>query len=200
MIPQNLIDHTKLNELSTYILNKIILRIKDQCYRICEIEYYIYCDEHKDAYTHQNNDQLEFGKFYFHKYKTGGYKSGTYKGMDITLGDKERNVYFGILIRSIYNLESKEFIEGPCRTVNKMLELFGKPDVKAFMVGKQQLSMDDPQNEVWLEEFNLPEEDVYQGPRIGLSDKYPEFRTILYRYATMIKSIKKERRLFIKIE
>lgn len=199
MIPKELIDHTRLDELSEYILNKIILRIKDQRYRICEIEYYIYGGEHLDAYTHQNKDQLEFGKFYFHKYKTGAYRSGTYKGMDITLGDKDNKVYFGILIRSVYNLDSKLFIEGPCRTVNKLLEHFGKPDVKAFMTGKQQLTIDNPNNEVWLELANIPEEEVYKGPRIGLSDKYPEFRTILYRYATMIKSIKKERKLFVKV-
>jgi len=37
--------------------------------------------------------------WYFHRYGSKGYKSGTYKGLDITFG--QDSMYGGILIRSI---------------------------------------------------------------------------------------------------
>ena len=37
-------------------------------------------------------------KLYFHKFKNGSYKEGTFKGMDISLGNSDKNIYFGILI------------------------------------------------------------------------------------------------------
>lgn len=189
----------KFNEIADILLNKVNLNIKGEKYRICEIEFYYHGDGHKDEYTHKDKDQLTFKKFYFHKYKTGSYKSGTYKGMDITLGNN--TTYFGILIRSICNIQTNEFIEGPCRTVNKILELFGVSDVSQFMINKNNiLSIDDASNELFIELNNtLQKEDIYQGPRIGLSDKYPAFRNLDYRYAVKIKNIKKERSKFKKI-
>lgn len=68
------------------------------------------------------------GKWYFHRFgKT--YKVGTYKGMDLTFGKGDK-AYGGILIRAISSvgatdgkhLPPNEFIEGPCNTVNKILE------------------------------------------------------------------------------
>src|SRR5271155_2214746 len=96
------------DEIADLLLNKTLLSTKDNTYRICEIEFYLYDDEHKDEYTHKNDDQSKYGKFYFHKYKNGTYKSGTYKGMDITLGQED--TYCGILIRSVYNIENKKMI------------------------------------------------------------------------------------------
>ena len=35
------------------------------------------------------------------------FKAGTYKGMDLTFGNREKAVYGGILIRAIMNVETK---------------------------------------------------------------------------------------------
>lgn len=91
--------NTSFNELAEIILNKSAIKIIDRIFRICEIEFYKCNEEHRDTYTHCDKDQKTKCHFYFHKYKTGTYKSGTYKCLDITNGDKK--TYFGILIRSV---------------------------------------------------------------------------------------------------
>jgi hypothetical protein len=60
-----------------------------------------------DEYTHCNDDQLKYGYWYFHKFPNGSYKGGTFKGLDITLGNN-KDKYCGILIRSIYDIENKK--------------------------------------------------------------------------------------------
>lgn len=68
--------------------------------------------------------QKNLGQWYFHKFGKS-YKSGTYKGLDITFG-KGSIAHGGILIRAISQLDPppvNEFIEGPCNCVNKILAL-----------------------------------------------------------------------------
>src|SRR5579883_2225689 len=101
MINNELINKLDFDTIAEKILNSYELIIKGIKYRICEIEFYCRCKDHDDKYTHCTPDQQKYEKFYFHKYHNGTYKSGTYKGMDITFGNKD--MYFGILIRSIYN-------------------------------------------------------------------------------------------------
>ena len=85
-------------EYAEKLLNNTILKVKDDSYRICEIEMYYCNDEHPDAYTHCDPLQLENGKFYAHRFKNKTFKSGTYKCMDIAYGDADTKTYFGILI------------------------------------------------------------------------------------------------------
>ena len=190
--------HEDFETIANLVLNKIILNVKNNKYRICEIEMYLKNDTHPDLYVHSNSDQKSFGKFYFHKYWNGVFKSGTWKGLDIVLGTKDK--YFGILIRSIMNLETGEFIEGPCRSVNEILNQFNCLDVAELFAteynGIKQIGLDD--EKLNLSTANdLNKESIYKGPRIGLSDKYPEYQNLFYRYATNIKKIKKNRKTFV---
>lgn len=195
LIKKELATHENFNEISNILLNKSILIVKDKKFRLCEIEFY-YCDnDHKDDYTHCSDDQLDFGIFYFHKYKNGTYKSGTYKGLDLTFGNREKNTYFGILIRSIMDLDSNEFTEGPCKCVNKILEQFNFTTVNEFMNNKpSKLNIYDEKYEIYLSECDLKDQDIFVGPRVGLSDKYPEYLNKNYRYAILTKSIKKQKK------
>ena len=191
MITEKAIRKLDFDDIAEKILNSYELVIKNERYRICEIEFYCRCAEHDDRYTHCSKDQQEYEKFYFHKYATGTYKSGTYKGMDITFGNK--NMYYGILIRSIYNISKNEFIEGPCRTVNKVLELNGCQEVKELLRPNEILSIygDD---RVRIEcNRDMEYKNIYKGSRIGLSDKYPDYRDRRYRYVIYKNRIKKER-------
>lgn len=125
-------------EIANKILNQMILIINGRKFRICEIEMYLKSSNHPDNYTHSNPDQKSFGKFYFHKYSNGTFKSGTWKGVDIVLGNETK--YFGILIRSMVELDQNfkpkfsEFIEGPCKCVNKLLEQFGLTEVSQLFL------------------------------------------------------------------
>lgn len=192
--------YDQFGELANILLNKTILRVKDKRYRLCEIEFYYKGKGHEDLYTHCMDEQRMKCKFYFHRYKTGAYKSGTYKCLDITLSP-DNDAYFGILIRSICDMETGEFIEGPCKSVNMMLSQFGFQTVSEFVDGKTvPLDIYDTTNQFHIIDANdLKQEQIYKGPRIGLSSKYPDYQTLNYRYAIMISKIKKQRKTFIAI-
>ena len=129
----SLSENPDFRSIADLLLNKTLLNTKTKAFRICEIEFYLHDPAHKDEYTHCSKDQLRFGTFYFHKFKNGGFKEGTYKCVDLTLGSSERQRYWGVLIRSIYDLNKKEFIEGPCRSVTRIFEEYGITSVKEFM-------------------------------------------------------------------
>jgi hypothetical protein len=200
MLKTMLVDHTHFNEIAKKLLNDSILHVNGIEYKLCEIEFYYHNGEHKDMYTHCSKEQNEKCKFYFHKFHSGTYKSGTYKGMDITLSPN-KDTYFGILVRSIMNIKTNEFIEGPCRVVNKILEHFGCKEVYDFVRDKKiPLDIYDETTKLYIIDcvgkFN---DEIYKGIRIGLSDKYPEFQIKKYRFATNINKIKKQRKTFSKM-
>jgi 3-methyladenine DNA glycosylase Mpg len=201
------IDYTKINDnlierIAKALLMKYVLVVefdgKEKEFRICEIEFYINNATHRDEYTHGGVVQKTYGKWYFHRFHGKSYKSGTYKGLDLTLGDKD--TFFGVLIRSICDTDSGEFIEGPCRSVNKILELNGMADVKGYMVGRT-----DPLNARSTKNFHLKRkstlgcEQIYKGPRIGLSDKYPEWKDVNYRFLIKKEMIKKGKSGFVEL-
>lgn len=190
----------QFTDLANYILNNIIISANGTRYRICEIEFYYHNETHLDEYVHQSPDQKQYGKFYFHKFHNGTYKAGTFKGLDITLGNE--NTYFGILIRSIKNMETNEFTEGSCNVANKILGCFNVSNVKELFEIHYpevvQISITD--NKLKLEKMDLDKEDIYKGPRIGLSDKYPDFKDKNYRYCTFLKNIKKQKKTMKKIK
>lgn len=191
-------DHTKFDQVANQILNHHVLIVKDKTFRICEIEFYYKNKEHNDEYTHCSTEQAMFHTFYFHRYKNGTYKNGTYKGMDLTFGNRSstgEHLYCGVLIRSIYNVETNEFIEGPCRTVNKILEINGFADVTGFMKDKNSIPLYEKNNYLYFNfKVNNNPDEVFKGMRVGLSDKYLDFQFRDYRYAIMVNRIKKQKK------
>lgn len=209
------IDYSNINEVSIQriaeaILMKYVLVVGDHKsnkeFRICEIEFYVNNHEHNDKYTHGDPQQKTFGRWYFHRYPSGAYKSGTYKGLDLTLGysQSQNNIeshecnndtYFGILIRSIYDPDTDEMFDGPCKSVNKILELNNVSDVKEYMQNrKAPLNARSTKNFHLKRKAKLSNETIYKGPRIGLSDKYPEWKNIHYRFLIKKDYIKKGKR------
>jgi hypothetical protein len=104
----------QLNTIANDIINHTVLIVNKKPIQICEIEFYLHCSGHEDPFVHKDNHQSIPNKWYFHR--TGNsYKSGTYKGLDITFRPyktqyiKPQKIYGGILIRSI-ELPDKTFI------------------------------------------------------------------------------------------
>lgn len=188
-------DHNNFLTISDILMNKSVLIVKGVRFRLCEIEYYYRNNEHNDEYVHGMEEQKKFEGFYFHK-KGNSYKSGTFKGLDITFGSEDK--YFGVLIRSMLEIDNDNFIEGPCRCVNRILELFGVADVKTFMINNkftEQLGLYDEHNGLYLKEDDtLVSENIFGGMRVGLSNKYPDYLERPYRHAIFIKRIKKQKR------
>jgi hypothetical protein len=181
--------------LAECILNKKILRLlgpKKQ-FRITEIEFY-YCDEtHKDLYTHRHPLQLKNGEFYLHRLKNGiSFKEGTYKCMDYTMGCEETGTYFGILIRSMTDLDTQKRYNGPCVCVRHLFSFYGENLKSSEFSTRYDINT----------EFVLKDCDTLErmslkcGTRIGLNaDSYPEFYKKKYRYVSDDHGVKEKRKL-----
>lgn len=198
-VTKDISTHTNFLTISDILMNKSVLVVKNKMFRLCEIEFYYRNNEHNDEYVHGMPEQKKFEGFYFHK-KGQSYKSGTFKGLDITFGNDD--TYFGVLIRSMLEIDTDNFIEGPCKCVNRILELYGVDNVKNFMINNnftEQLGIYDVDNGIYLkEEDTLVPESVYGGMRVGLSNKYPDYLMRNYRHAIFIKRIRKQKK-FVKL-
>jgi hypothetical protein len=190
------LDNTKFDEIADSLMNNHVLIIGKKRFRIAEIEFYLKSDLHNDQYTHSNDDQMVSNVFYFHKFKTGTYKGGTFKGMDISMGDGDTKTFFGILIRSIYHIKSDTLIEGPCKVVDKILELNKSDHLNNFTGGKLLSIYDNEHDFILRKKKDLDQCELYYGPRIGLSNKYPDYQKLNYRYTIFPKMIKKQKSTF----
>ena len=176
------------------ILNGIEARINYKPHRIGEVEIYYHCDHHPDNYVHQDELQCDFGKLYFHRFRNGSYKGGNYKGCDMTFG-KDR-VRLSLLIRTIQNLETGEIISGPCNVVNYLLRSLNYLSIKNLVdeLGNFSILTSNPAFYL-LPLRECSQDKIFHGPRVGLSDKYPEFKDRLYRFVSnsMYKGVKKQK-------
>lgn len=198
-----------LQDIAKIILNRTKIVSGGKSYRICEIEFYLRCDNHKDEYTHCNKDQLKYGRWYFHQFANGSFKAGTFKGMDLTLGDKDNNKYLGILVRSLYDMDMNIMIKGPSNCVNELIGNHNESNVKDFMskvysnVGLRTLpTKKTTKNKyIYLRDYiHREDNEIYHGPRIGLSDKYPVWRDINYRFVVKKNLIIKQKRSLVLME
>lgn len=178
-----------LSVIARKILNETVLSINGKLYRFVEIEAYLHNTDHPDPYVHQNNDQATYGSWYFHRAKTN-YKGGTFKGLDLTLGDSTSNTYCGFLIRSISNTKG-ELIEGPCNVVDEILASYEKSSIKEFTNDKL-LSVMENEHKFVIQDLAVSSKmPLYCGPRIGLGNTDATYQAASYRYATINKKLKK---------
>jgi hypothetical protein len=106
-------------------------------YRLTEIEFYLVGGVHDDVFTHQDKQQLTCCQWYFHRTGTQ-YRSGNYKGLDITFGTPSglgyiyvtgKDCYGGILVRGIQDVSTGKLFDGPCLSVNQILSCNGVSEV-----------------------------------------------------------------------
>lgn len=176
--------------IANTLLNERSLLIDGEEHFICELEIYMYAEDHPDNYTHKHPEQLSQGTFYFHRAglkKDANFKGGTYKGVDICFGQED--IYCGILIRSIMTADGK-LITGPCKVVEYILTCYDADSI-ADLVGEEEcLSFLENKHDLLLTETKSRKNTLYSGPRIGLSDKYPDWRDKQYRFTSINKGIK----------
>ncbi|AGF84924.1 hypothetical protein QJ854_gp858 [Moumouvirus goulette] len=185
--------------LADKLFNHSYLLVNGSKWRLIEIEFYLRNKKHPDPYVHCDPDQLLDHTFYFHKFKTGTYKSGTFKGMDITLGSSKCDTYFGILVRSVQRIKTGEMVEGPCNTVNKILSKYNLENIKD-LTDYENLDIFNNGHKFHLKfSKNLDKEKIFAGPRIGLSNKFPEWQNKAYRFAIRPHLIKKKKTSLIKL-
>eukprot|EP01147_Barroeca_monosierra_P001611 gene1611-4747_t len=128
-----------LGILSKELLVKALLVVNGRPHVLLEVEAYLNSSVHPDPYTHCSDSQQHGSCWYFHS-KGKSFNGGTYKGLDICIGFKERfgsetkTAYGGILIRAIAELpsipsthtpvNSLTTIEGSCLVVEHILKCF----------------------------------------------------------------------------
>lgn len=167
--------------------------------RIAEVEFY----RTPDPFIHGDIDQqMSSNCFYFHK-NGGTYKNGTFKGLDITMGDGQ--VYASMLIRSIMTPDG--FIEGPCNVVDYILKKNNKTKIEDLITAisppSLPISTYFQNNFLMLIPANHTEMKVYNGPRVGLSLKKEKeifglrshYVMKEFRFTCFPKMIKKDRNM-----
>lgn len=191
----------KIEKIVGKFMNKKVLNAGKNKYRLCELEAYIFNENHDDIFTHKSNEQTIKDIWYFHK-KGGTYKSGTYKGLDICR--PINGGYGGILIRSIMNLENGDFIEGPCCVVNEILRSCSKRNISELVENirndKEYCSIyDNDSLFISSNKEDFKKRTIYTSPRVGLTlkgkdiEKKSSYIMRDYRYSTYPKKIKKNR-------
>jgi hypothetical protein len=182
-------------DLAARLLNQTDFFVAGLPYRFAELEVYYHGPGHADPFTHRHPLQRMHGRWYFHR-TGGGYRGGSFKGLDLTWGDG--TAYFGLLIRSIVD-PGGEVIVGPSRTVDRLLAVTGAKNVATLdqMIGGR--SVWDASAPVAIRVTASPRSaTVYRSSRVGLSVQaaVPEaFRFVgqPYRFLTQPRAITRGR-------
>jgi hypothetical protein len=117
------------SKIASFLMNEVCIIAGDNSYRIMECEfYYDFPEKHKDPYVHaidkSNNKyavkkQSKIGEWYFHDYRTG---------IDITIGNNDKKIFGGILIRGLHKLNTDEndpYYIGPIITIKELFNNMG---------------------------------------------------------------------------
>ncbi|NES84473.1 MAG: hypothetical protein F6K10_25410 [Moorea sp. SIO2B7] len=144
--------------------------------------------------------QKEFGRWYFHRH-AGKYKSGSFKGLDLTFGNS--SMYCGILIRSIEKADGS-FICGPSLCVDNLLSTTQSENVDKLDVQIDGKTAWDEENIIFLKKSqtaqieNLKGNQFFSSGRVGLSLKRAKSYSIMpwyilhpYRYLSEPKLVSK---------
>lgn len=194
------------DKISDTLMNKMALNINGNLYRIIEIEFYVKCEQHRDIFTHGDENQKLPLNWYFHRSSQKdkyAFKSGTYKGLDITIGNDD--IYGGILLRSIMKInDNDDIINGPCKIVDEILSLNECKTVKDLVKDTMNDDTEIEGNEaltLQAHQYNAKEE-LFTSPRIGLTLKKQDnmklrqkYISKLYRYTIFPNKITKGKKL-----
>jgi hypothetical protein len=154
------------------LLGRTTVYIAGIPHRFTELELYFTGHAHADPFTHCDPMQRTLGRWYFHR-SGGRYRSGTYKGLDLSFGSSE--AFGGILVRGLERLGvSPALIDGPCMVVDHILDLTASPSIDA-LVSRFDLAIESAAHcsplHVELDSGPGRGATVYATPRIGLTLK-----------------------------
>lgn len=182
-------------EVANRLLNGTDFVVAGDRYRFAELEMYYSGGAHPDLFAHRDPVQLEAGRWYFHRTR-GEYRGGSFKGLDIALGDG--TAYFGILIRALVAADGT-VLDGPCVTVDHLLAKTKTATVAALDGVINARSVWDTSSPLHIVDAEPPRTaQVYPCSRVGLSLKKakgkadaPRFVARPYRFLTEPANISK---------
>ncbi len=176
-ISTNQVQHKDISRAFDEVAIELLLHTKIimpyGCFYLREIEFYFYNkNNYRDPYTHKHPLQRQFGKWYFHRFKSiDSFLNSNRNGIDITFGNEEVGTYGGILLRKIQYIDSNKFIVGINKIVRAFVEKIGK-DSFNNLYGQDVFDKNQP---VYLEvEKNNSFSPVYKTQRKGLTIKDDE--------------------------
>ncbi len=181
------VGHDWFAQIAPRLLFETDFVVAGKAHALKEIEFYYDGPGHEDPFAHGEDVQKTFGRWYFHQ-EGGGYRGGSFKGLDISFGPE--GVVGGILIRTIETPEG-ELVNGCSLCVDHMLSMTKKGSVADLdgVLGE---------NEVWEGGLiSLAPRDVarhgevYATARVGLTLKrmrsyptMPEYLMARYRFVS----------------
>lgn len=212
------------NEIALNVFNNLLLVINEKIYLLGEVEMYIsnsnLDSELVDPYVHKHPQQLEYGTWYFHR-ESSATRTFTLKGLDYTFGLIDDKTFAGMLIRAIYDVKGKRYIDGPSKVVDEILDNFEVDSVEELKKEghdkKIKMMINTSTNKpVYKGMINSKIQTgfdgyLYYGRRIGLkmpkrimSDKemkyYQFYLDVKYRYCLFKEITKKEKTRLEKLE
>ena len=182
--------------IAELLLHRTTLHIAGQAYRLTELEFYWDGPGHRDPFTHGDPNQRVTGTWYFHRERGGAYKGGSFKGVDISVGDAETPA--GVLIRGARGADGA-VLDGSCVFVDHVLARTGSGSIAA-LAGRFDGSVDSPGGDspVYLRLAPPGERArIVATPRVGLTLKKgatPERQRFIargYRFLCEPRAIKK---------
>lgn len=182
-----------LAALAEHLLNRTDFMVAGQRHRLAEVEVYYTAPHHPDPFTHCDPRQREFGRWYFHRSR-GGYRGGSFQGLDLTLGDG--TAYLGLLIRSLVT-PAGTVIAGPSLVVDHLLAQTQAGSVAKLDHNLSVHTITDRHSPLHLVAAVSPRTaPLYTTARVGLSLQRmttwaPEFIGRPYRYLTEPATIPK---------
>ena len=170
---------SQFDKVADAILNDFVLVSAGIEWRLFEIEFYYHSELHPDPFVHRHPQQLSTGKWYFHKTATY-YKSGIFRGVDLTFGDEVEKTYGGILIRGLVNPANlKDYVYGPAKCVNYFFEKLNISVKETDDIYATQKECP----ELFLKEEKLKEELIIRCPRVGLKLRTGDDNEKFYRFS-----------------
>lgn len=96
--------------IAQILFDNYAIKTHDTFYRLAELEFYWNSSDHVDDSTYKRNHvDPKSGDWFFH-----------FSGVDIALRNEQTGGYGGILIRSIYDVNSNKLVKGPLVCVMKL--------------------------------------------------------------------------------
>ena len=173
------------------LLTETVLDVEGEAHELCEIEFYLHGEGHRDPFTHNDEHQRSSGRWYFHRVGES-YRGGTYKGLDLTFGPPD--AFGGILIRSL-RTATGELINGSSLCVDHLLARTGEANVASLAAAAA-----GPNSRLRLRAVAKRSQTIFITARVGLSLKrvvehprMPDYIVRPYRALTRPRGIKKGR-------
>jgi hypothetical protein len=181
------------------LLNDFALFVNGELLLLREIEIYYHSPDHPDPFPHRYPLQKECGAWYFHR--TGNsFRGGSYKGLDLTIGNEGDGIYCGILFRALERPDGS-LVQGPSLCVDYLLAVTATSTVSELDRRANALGAFEEDNPLSLRPFSdRVRRSMFQTARVGLSLKraalyseMPKYWGAPYRFATGPKELRKGR-------